>query len=50
MVGLERLSGRPIYVSYFNTPQEGCCREAQQFAVELSRLTGLPLSDEIQAG
>ena len=50
MVGLERLSGRPVYVSYFNATHEGVCREAKEFALELSRRTGLPLSDEIQAG
>ena len=50
MVGLERVSGRPVYVSTFNVTHDGVCREAQQFAVELSKLTGLPLSDEIQAG
>jgi hypothetical protein len=50
MVGLERLSGRPVYVSYFNVTHEGVCREAKEFALELSRRTGLPLSDEIQAG
>ena len=50
MVGFERISGRPMYVSYFNVTHDGVCREAQQFAVELSKLTGLPLSDEIRAG
>jgi hypothetical protein len=50
MVGLERNSGRPVYVSYFNVTHDGACREAQQFAVELSKLTGLPLSDEIRTG
>jgi hypothetical protein len=50
MVGLERTTGPPAYVSYFNVTHDGLCKEAQQFAVELSKLTHLPLSDEIKAG
>jgi len=49
-VGLERISGRRVYVSYFNAPAGRVCEEAKQFAIELSKLTGLPLSHEIEAG
>jgi hypothetical protein len=50
MVGFERVSGRPVYVSYFSVTHDGVCGEARLFAIELSKLTGLPLSDEIRAG
>ena len=49
-VGLERISGRRVYVSYFNAPAGRVCEEAKEFAIELSKLTGLPLSHEIDAG
>ncbi len=49
-VGLERASGRRVYLNYFNAPATPVCEEARQFAIELSRLTGLPLSHEIDAG
>lgn len=49
-VGLEGASGRRVYVNYFNAPAAPICEEARQCAIELSRLTGLPLSHEIDAG
>ena len=49
MVGLERISGRPVYVNCFNAKDDHVCDEARQFAIELSKLTGLPLSHEIDA-
>ncbi len=49
-VGLERASGGRVYVTYFNAPATPVCEEARQFAIELSKLTGLPLSPEIDAG
>jgi hypothetical protein len=49
-VGLESISGRRVFVSYFNAPAGRVCEEAKQFALELSKLTGLPLSHEIEAG
>lgn len=48
MVGLERNSARPLYISYFNVTHDDVCPEAQKFAVKLSELTGLPLSEEIR--
>jgi len=48
MVGLERNSGRPVYLNYFYVTRDGTCHEAQQFAMELSKLTGLPLNDDIR--
>jgi hypothetical protein len=47
-VGLESFSGRRLFVSYFNAPAGRVCEEAKQFAIELSRLTGLPLSHDIR--
>ena len=49
-VGLEQSSGRRVFVSYFNARSNCVCDEAKRFAVELSKLTGLPLSHEIDAG
>jgi hypothetical protein len=49
-VGLESASGRRVYLNYFNAPATPVCEEARQFAIELSKLTGLPLSHEIDAG
>lgn len=48
-VGLERASGKRVYVNYFNARANVTCEKAKQFAVELSELTGLPLSPEITA-
>ncbi len=49
-VGLERVSGRRVFISYFNAPAGQVCAEAKEFALELSKLTGLPLSLEIGPG
>ena len=47
-VGLERISGRAVYLNYFHVLGDGVCWEAVRFAIELSKLTGLPLSDDIE--
>jgi hypothetical protein len=47
-VGLERVSGRPIYINWFSEAGNGVGQEARRCALELSQTTGLPLSDEIQ--
>ena len=49
-VGLERTSGQRLFVSYFDSRSNVRCEEAKQFALELSKLTGLPLSHEITGG
>jgi len=49
-VGLERASGRRVFVNYFDTGRSRERDAAKRFAVELSKLTGLPLSNEIDAG
>ena len=49
-VALERSSGQRLVVNYFDVSRNCTNEDARQFAVELSKLTGLPLSDEIAAG
>lgn len=48
-VGLERFSGSPVYVNCFTVSHQRIYEEAKQFAVELSKMTHLPLSPEIDA-
>ena len=49
-VGLERSSGQRLFLSFFDARPNCRSAEAKQFALELSKLTGLPLSDEIAEG
>ena len=48
-VGLERISGSPLYVNYFTVTHARVLDEARRYAIELSKLTHLPLNAEIEA-
>ena len=49
LVGLERPTGRRLFVQYFSVIRGQDCPDARKYAEELATLTGLPLSCEIEA-